>query len=87
MKDTADKLKKDEYPHGNCVILEKLSLKLEDELKGVIEEDELKNLVSQLLTASNIEKEFALRKEPETISEIEIASGEFRTMSMIIKLN
>lgn len=87
LQDTADKLKKDEYPHGNCVVMEKLSLNLNKELAGLIPDEDLKQLIDSLIDASRVEREFALRKEPNTIPEIEMVSGEFKAMSMLLKIS
>jgi len=87
LQDTANKLKIDEYPHGNCVIMENLASKINKELIGIIPDEDLHHLYECLSDASRIEKEFAHRKEPNTIHEIERVSGEFKSMSMLLKIN
>lgn len=87
LQDTSDKLKQDEYPHGNCVVMEKLSFNLKHQLSGIISDSDLYQLSSALSEASQLEKEFALRKESETIPTIERASGEFKAMSILLKIS
>jgi hypothetical protein len=87
LQDTANKLKVDEYPHGNCVVMEKLSLDLEKKLQGEIPDEDIKYLIDGLIQSSKLEKEFSFRKDPETIPEIERASGEFKTMSMLLTIS
>lgn len=82
--DTAQKLKSDEYPHYNCVLLEKLSDKLHFYLIDLVDANELDNLHSLLKESSHIEKSFALRKEADTIPNIERAAGEFKSMSILL---
>lgn len=85
LQDTADKLKRDEYPHSNCVVLETLSKNLHFTLMDLVNMDVLDNLHQLLSDASQIEKQYAFRKDPKTIPTIEKASGEFKAMSMILK--
>jgi hypothetical protein len=87
LQDTADNLKEDVYPHGNCVVMEKLSMKLHSLLLGVIPDEDLNHLTQSLIDSSQIEREYGLRKEPETIPGIERASGEFKAMSILLKLS
>ena len=87
LQDTANKLKLDEYPHGNCSVMEKLSLDLEKKLYGEIPDEDIRHLIETLIISSKLEKEFALRKVPETIPMIERASGEFKSMSMLLTIS
>jgi len=82
--DTSEKLKKDEYPHMNCVILEQLSDNLQFQLFDVLSIDKVELLRSSLKEASLVEKQFALRKEPNTIQSIDEAAGKFKAMSIIL---
>jgi len=86
MDDTAIKLKSDEYPHGNCVILENLSENLNKYLSEYIRAEDLKKLDESLSKSITVEKYFAHRKDPKTISDIERASGEFKSLSLILKI-
>jgi len=85
LRDTAEKLERDEYPHYNCVLMENMSNQLHFNLLESVQVDSLDLLHSQLLECSQVEKQFALRKEPETISQLYKAAAEFKTFSMIMK--
>lgn len=84
--DTAQKLKSDEYPHYNCVLLEKLSDTLHFHLIDLVEPSVLDNLHSVLRESSQIEKTFTLRKEPDTIPNLESAAAEFKAMSILFEI-
>lgn len=84
--DTAQKLRNDQYPHMNCAILERLASNFQFYSSDIISFDDLNILRTALLEASQIEKQFALRNEPDTIPEIEKAAGEFRAMAIIINM-
>ena len=86
LEDTANKLKNDEYPHGNCVIMEKLSNELHSNLVDYFPEEDINDLHKVLIESSRVEREFADRKEPDTIPSILRASGEFKAMSILIKM-
>lgn len=86
LEDTASKLEKDEYPHFNCALLEKMTNHLHFHLIEHVPQDEVDNLRKVLLESTQIEKEFAKRKEPETIPQIKKAAGEFKAMSLIMKI-
>ena len=83
--DTADKFDRGEYPHGNCVVMQNLSSSLCKKLEGMVEQQDLKKLEKSLMDASFLEKLYAKRNE-ETIKALQIASGEFKSLSIIIKL-
>lgn len=85
LNDTAEKLLKDEYPHDNCVIMQRLSKDLHTNLLGYLPKEEIDILYNALMESSMVEKQFALRGDPDTIPSIERASGEFKAMSMLIK--
>lgn len=87
MGDTAAKLRDDQYPHGNCAVLESLSRNLHSEVLEFIPDEQSSTLLTLLIEASNIEKKYYTRKEKNTISELEIISGEFKAMSILLKLN
>ena len=83
--DTSEKLKKDEYPSFNCLMLEKLANQLHFQLIDLVNFEELDNLHKVLVESSNVEKSFSQRKEPETILIIENAAAEFKTLSLMLK--
>lgn len=84
LNDTAEKLKRDEYPHMNCTILEHLSDNLQFQISDVLTFEELEKLRSTLKEVSLIERQYAIRKEPNTIPSIEKAAGEFKSMSILL---
>lgn len=86
LTDTADKLSKDEYPHFNCALMEKMCDHLHFHMTGVISEEQLEELHLVLKEASQVEKQFALRYEPNTIPSIYKAAGEFKALGLLIKI-
>lgn len=82
--DTAVKLSRDEYPHNNCVVLEKLSNNLHLNLIDYIDEKENDRLHSLLKDASNIEKLYAYRHNKDIIHDLMKISGEFRFASIFL---
>ena len=86
LDDTAEKLSNDDYPHNNCVVMERLSSELHSNLLEYLPKKDINVLRDSLIEASQVEKQFALRKEKETIPSIERAAGEFKVMSMLLKL-
>lgn len=86
LTDTADKLSKDEYPHFNCALMEKMCDHLHFHMTGVISEEQLDELHLVLKEASQVEKQFALRYEPNTIPSIYKAAGEFKALGLLIKI-
>jgi hypothetical protein len=82
--DTAVKLKKDEYPHNNCVVLERLSNNLHFSLIDYVEQDELDKLHQLLIESSNIEKLYAYRHNKDIIRDLMKISGEIKAMSILL---
>ena len=85
INDTATKLEKDEYPHYNCVLMENFANQLHFHLIDHVNPQKLDELHQQLVAASQVEKQFALRKEPETIPELHKVAAELKTISMFMK--
>jgi hypothetical protein len=85
LEDTANKLSIGEYPHGNCIVMERLSNNLHFNLIDLVPQEDIDRLHDSLLKSSNLEKEYANRENPETIKSIKMASGEFKSMSILIK--
>jgi hypothetical protein len=83
---TANDLRKDIFPHGNCQILSGLSVKLKGYLNNVVPEEDLNKLMNALMESSQVETQFAIRQLPDTIPTIEKAAGEFKIMSMLLKV-
>jgi hypothetical protein len=86
LEDTALKLEKDEYPHFNCALLEKMANHLHFHLMEHVPEKEVDELRKILIESTQVEKEFALRHEPTTIPNIKKAAGEFKGMSLLMKI-
>lgn len=86
LMDTADKLSKDEYPHFNCALMEKMCDHLHFHITGIVPEEQLDELYDALKEASQVEKQFALRYEPDTISSLYKAAGEFKALGLLIKV-
>lgn len=86
IEDTADKLERDEYPHSNCVVLKNLSNQLHFSLIDFVPAEQIDDLHNKLIQASNIEKEFAVRKEPNTIPELRKVAGDFKSLSILIRI-
>jgi hypothetical protein len=86
LHETADKLSKDEYPHFNCVLMEKMCDHLHFHITGVVPEEQLSELYEALKEASQVEKQFAFRHELGTISSIYEASASFKALGLMIKV-
>lgn len=84
--DTAQKLKINEYPHGNCVIMERLSNDLGFHISEFVSSDDLDRLMISLKKSVELERLFSIREEPETIPTIEKAAGEFKSLSLIMRI-
>ena len=84
--DTSVKLSEDKYPHNNCQIMEDLSYSLHISLDGYVDDD-TRNKINELLNeSSQLEKMYQLRENKEIIRDLMRISGEFKDMSILIKL-
>mgnify|MGYP006283863689 CR=1 FL=1 len=86
LEDTSTKLLRNEYPQSNCATMLFLSQTLHEKLDGYISPEELTKLHDALQEASLVEKQYALRHDPQTIPTIQNASGEFRAMSILLRI-
>ena len=86
LMDTVEKLKRDEYPHYNCVLMENMSNQLHFSLLEYVPADKLDELHKSLMESSQVEKQFSLRKEPDTIPILEKTAAEFKALSLLMKL-
>lgn len=86
LTDTADKLSKNEYPHFNCALMGKMCDHLHFHITGIVPEEQLEELYIALKEASQVEKQFYLRHEPDTISSIYKAAGEFKALGLLITI-
>lgn len=84
--DTSEKMKKDEYPSMNCMLLEKLADRLHFNLIDLVNSQELDNLHQVLVEASSVEKSFAQRNDPNTFLVLENAAAEFKSLSLMMKI-
>lgn len=86
LSDTAYKLKNNEYPHGNCVVIQRLSDNLKFQLSEFITMEDIDRLHNSLREASEVERLYALKEMPDTIPSIERAAGEFKSMSILMRI-
>ena len=86
LEDTATKLEKDEYPHFNCALLEKMTNHLHFHLQEHVPEKQVDELRNTLLNSTQVEKEFNKRHEFDTIPNLKKAAGEFKAMSLLLKI-
>jgi hypothetical protein len=86
LEDTATKLSKDEYPHMNCALMEKMTNHIEFFLDGKIPQNLLEQLHKSLIESSQVEIQFANRGNDGVIESIFNASAEFKTISMLLKV-
>ena len=86
LEDTAVKLERDEYPHFNCALLEKMSNHLHFHLIEHVPQDEVDYLRKALIESTQVEKDFHTRHEPNTILNLKKSAGEFRAMSLLMKI-
>lgn len=86
LEDTATKLSKDEYPHMNCSIMEKMTNHIKFFLDGKIPDSLLSDLYKSLLDASHVEKQFTLRHNEGVINSIYDAAANFKSISMMLKV-
>jgi len=86
LEDTADKLSKNQYPHFNCALMDKMSDHLNFHLTNYLPKEQLKELNDSLKEASQVEKQFAIREELQTIPSIYNAAATFKTFSLLLKV-
>lgn len=86
VKNTADSLSKDEYPHFNCSLMEKMSDRLHFYLIDYVPTEQLDELHRLLKESSQIENQFALRKEENTIKKLYDASASLKSLSLLLKI-
>lgn len=86
LRNTGDMLSDDKYPSFNCALMEKMCNHLKYHMSDILPKDQLEELHKSLMEASQVEKQFSLRKETETIPKIYEASAEFKSLSVFIKI-
>lgn len=85
LSNTAENFQNDEYPHGNCVIMKRLSENLGFHISEYVSSEEFERLMSSLKNVSQLERLYAQRKDSNIISELQRAAGEFKSMSILMK--
>ena len=85
LEDTAVKLSKDEYPHMNCALMEKMTNHIKFFLDGKIPKPLLDELYLSLIESSKVESQFAQRHNEGVINSIYNASANFKSVSMLLK--
>lgn len=86
LDDTATKFLNDEYPHGNCVIMENLSNELVSKIERFVTKEQSEKLIDCLKDVVFLEKHFTDRKNGDVIPQIQRASGEFKSLSIILSI-
>jgi len=86
LEDTANKLSENQYPNFNCALMDKMSDHLKFHLTDIVPKEQLKELHDSLKEASQVEKQFAIREEPQTIPSIYEAAATFKTFSLLLKV-
>lgn len=86
LEETVDDLNNDIYPHGKCTSMAHLAENMTELMKGYLADDKLEELTFMLKDACRLEKEFAKRKDPESILDIQTTSGMFNSFSIMYKI-
>jgi len=81
--DAAKDLSQDVYPQGKCAAMWTLSENVLDYLQDKVNQEELTMISGLLHSCSQLEKEYAYRKEPETIKELFDAAGRLHGLSIL----
>ncbi len=84
--DTAKKIEKNEYPHFNCSLMEKMSQKLIFYLKEHLPENIINDIELSLREAGQVEKLFASRNEEGVIEKLYSHAANIKTISMFLKV-
>lgn len=82
---TVDKLKSDIYPQHSCFILKSLSEEIIIHLKEITDVEILKDLHEKLIQASNLEAEYAKRKDEHTIEKLIYIGAKFKSLAILYK--
>lgn len=86
LQDTADSLSKDIYPQFNCSLMEKMVNHLHFYLIDFVPNEQLDSLHNLLKECSQVEKQFSIRKEQNTIPSLYNAAAEFKAISLLLKI-
>jgi hypothetical protein len=86
LEQTAFSIQSGVYPHGSCTALSSCANSIMDILRNKIDHDRSISLVMLLDEACVVEREWAFRDNPDTVSKLLKASGEFKAAAMLIKI-
>jgi hypothetical protein len=86
LTDTALDISKDVYPTGKCATMWTLSENILNYLQDKVNEEELQLLSQMLRTCSQLEREYATRKDPDTIKNIFETAGRLQGLSMLYSI-
>ena len=86
LTDTSNQINEGTYPHGNCVLMQRLAEKLHLVLDGITDPEDNEKLKTILLESSNLEQEYANREDPATIQQLERAGAEFKAMAILMTI-
>lgn len=88
LEETCHELSTDQYPHGKCKVMEILSYNLMKEIREtkVLHEEKCYQLETALVLSAKLEGEYANRKDPNTIIELAMASGNFKALSLLLRV-
>ena len=76
-------LTNDIYPQGKCAAMWALSQNVLTYLDDKVNDEELKLLHQMLHSCSQLEREYATRKDPETIKRMFDAAGQMQALSIL----
>lgn len=83
INETVDELAADKYPSGKCAAMEEICKELYEVLSDLIPKEKAREITDALYTASRLEKEFANRKDDETLIELSQISGKFHAIAVL----
>jgi hypothetical protein len=83
LADATKDLSNDIYPQGKCAAMHTLSENVLNYLQDKVNEEELQMMRELLHYCSQLEREYAKRKEPETIKEMFDAAGRLHGLSIL----
>lgn len=81
--DAVKDLTNDIYPQGKCAAMWALSQNVLTYLDDKVNDEELKLLHQMLHSCSQLEREYATRKDPETIKRMFDAAGQMQALSIL----
>jgi hypothetical protein len=86
LTETALDISKDVYPTGKCATMWTLSENILNYLQDKVNEEELQLLGQMLRTCSQLEREYATRKDPDTMKIMFETAGRLQGLSMLYSI-